>query len=42
MDSSATNDAGSVTIGDESDFIVDGLALKQSFVIYKENSTWLA
>ena len=39
---SATNDAGSVTIGDESDFIVDGLALKQSFIIYKENSTWLA
>ena len=38
----STNDAGEVTIGDESDFIVDGLALKQSFVIYKENSTWLA
>ena len=39
---SATNDAGSITIGDESDFIVDGLALKQSFIIYKENSTWFA
>lgn len=39
---SATNDAGEVTIGDESDVIVDGLALKQSFVIYKENSTWIA
>ena len=38
----STNDAGEVTIGDESDFIVDGLALKQSFVIYKENSTWIA
>jgi len=38
----ATNDAGEVTIGDESDFIVDGLALKQSFIIYKENSTWIA
>ena len=38
----ATNDAGEITLGDEADFIVDGLALKQSFIIYKENSTWIA
>tara|TARA_R100000655_G_scaffold34945_2_gene67939 strand:- start:17150 stop:18688 length:1539 start_codon:yes stop_codon:yes gene_type:complete len=37
----ATNDAGANTIGDEGDFIVDGFPLKQSFIIYKERSTWL-
>ena len=39
---SATNDAGAVTIGDEADEIIDGLALKESFIIYKGNSTWIA
>ena len=39
---SATNDAGAVTIGDEADDIIDGLALKESFIIYKGNSTWIA
>ncbi len=38
----ATNDAGAVTIGDEADEIIDGLALKESFIIYKGNSTWIA
>ena len=38
---SATNDAGSTTIGDEGDFIVDGYRLNKSFIIYKERSTWL-
>ena len=38
----ATNDAGAVTIGDEADEIIDGLALKESFIIYKSNSTWIA
>ncbi len=37
----ATNDAGATTIGDNGDFIVDGFALKQSFVIYKEKTTWI-
>ena len=32
----ATNDAGTNTIGDEGDFIVDGFQLNKSFVIYKE------
>tara|TARA_Y100000004_G_scaffold45164_1_gene49586 strand:+ start:111 stop:1661 length:1551 start_codon:yes stop_codon:yes gene_type:complete len=38
---SSTNDAGSVTLGDAGDFIIDGFPLKQSFIIYKENSTYL-
>tara|TARA_R100001530_G_scaffold135816_1_gene114060 strand:+ start:103 stop:1647 length:1545 start_codon:yes stop_codon:yes gene_type:complete len=38
---SATNDAGSTTVGDEGDFIVDGLQLGSVFIIYKEQSTWL-
>ncbi len=38
----ATNDAGAVTLGDEADEIIDGLALKESFIIYKGNSTWIA
>ena len=38
---SATNDAGTNTIGDEGDFIVDGYSLNKSFIIYKEKSTWL-
>jgi len=38
---SATNDAGSTTIGDDGDFIVDGFPLNKSFIIYKERSTWL-
>ena len=29
----ATNGTGEITLGDEADFIVDGLALKQSFII---------
>jgi len=37
----ATNDAGSTTIGDDGDFIVDGFPLNKSFIIYKERSTWL-
>jgi hypothetical protein len=37
----ADNDAGSVTLGDAGDFIIDGFPLKQSFVIYKENTTYL-
>jgi len=37
----ATNDAGTNTIGDEGDFIVDGFPLNKVFVIYKERSTWL-
>jgi len=37
----ATNDAGSNTIGDEGDIIVDGFSLNKSFIIYKEKSTWL-
>tara|TARA_R100001530_G_scaffold104784_1_gene73054 strand:+ start:406 stop:1944 length:1539 start_codon:yes stop_codon:yes gene_type:complete len=37
----ATNDAGSNTIGDDGDYIVDGSALNKSFIIYKERSTWL-
>ena len=37
----ATNDAGTNTIGDEGDFIVDGFQLKNTFIIYKERSTWL-
>jgi len=37
----ATNDAGSTTVGDDGDFIVDGFALNKSFIIYKERSTWL-
>ena len=38
---SATNDAGSATVGDAGEFIVDGFPLKQSFIIYKENSTYI-
>jgi len=38
---STTNDAGSVTLGDAGDFIIDGFPLKQSFIIYKENTTYL-
>tara|TARA_R100001369_G_scaffold604_1_gene2004 strand:- start:2144 stop:3691 length:1548 start_codon:yes stop_codon:yes gene_type:complete len=37
----ANNDAGSVTLGDAGDFIIDGFPLKQSFIIYKENTTYL-
>ena len=37
----STNDAGTNTIGDEGDFIVDGFQLNKSFIIYKERSTWL-
>lgn len=37
----ATNDAGTNTIGDEGDSIVDGFPLNKSFIIYKERSTWL-
>ena len=32
----STNDAGSATVGDAGEFIVDGFPLKQSFIIYKE------
>ena len=38
---SSTNDAGSATVGDAGEFIVDGFSLKQSFIIYKENSTYI-
>ena len=38
---SATNDAGFATVGDAGEFIVDGFPLKQSFIIYKENSTYI-
>ena len=37
----ATNDAGAATVGDEGDFIVDGLQLASAFIIYKEQSIWL-
>jgi hypothetical protein len=37
----ATNDAGSNTIGDDGDIIIDGFSLNKSFIIYKEKSTWL-
>jgi len=38
---SSTNDAGSATVGDAGEFIVDGFPLKQSFIIYKENTTYI-
>ena len=38
---SATNDAGFATVGDAGEFIVDGFPLKQSFIIYKENTTYI-
>ena len=37
----ATNDAGATTVGDNGDYIIDGVQLKQSFIIYKEKTTWL-
>ena len=37
----STNDAGSATVGDAGEFIVDGFPLKQSFIIYKENTTYI-
>jgi len=38
---SSTNDAGFATVGDAGEFIVDGFPLKQSFIIYKENTTYI-
>lgn len=36
----ATNDAGEFDLADGQDPIVDGLTLKDSFIVYKESSTW--
>lgn len=36
----ATNDAGEFDIADGQDPIVDGLGLKESFIVYKESSTF--
>ena len=38
--SDTTKDAGRRMLGDSSDFILDGLALGNSFIVYKENSIW--
>lgn len=37
-----THDSGRVDLSDSSGFVLDGLALRDSFVIYKEDSIWLA
>lgn len=36
----ATKDAGEFDLSDGNDIIIDGLALRDSFIIYKENSVW--
>ena len=36
----ASKDAGEFDLADGGDIIVDGLALRESFMIYKTNSTW--
>lgn len=36
----ATKDAGETDLSEGSDQIIDGLALRDSFMIYKESSTW--
>lgn len=38
--SDATKDAGITELAETSDILVDGLALGNSFIIYKENTTW--
>lgn len=35
-----TSDAGRRMLGDSSDFILDGVALGTTFIIYRENSIW--
>lgn len=36
----ATNDAGEFDVGDGQDPLIDGLTLKNSFIVYKESSTY--
>jgi hypothetical protein len=36
----ATNDAGEFDIAEGHDFIVDGLQLRDTFIVYKQYSTW--
>ena len=36
----ATNQAGEADVADGYDAIIDGLQMRDSFIIYKENSTW--
>jgi hypothetical protein len=40
--SDATHDAGQQDLADTPDMLIDGLALGQTFLAYKGNSTWLA